>query len=284
MLETEPTQRVRIPGFIYRGFKFPQAEVATDIEDLNHYEPVHELHKCSTTLAEVRALYEVALAIQQEEDLAGIPEGAVKPALSIYANIHSRNGAGECTDDACDYDNGKWPRGVLVQKDFLPVRWVKHPVLKEKDKCWEALLREDSAEAYIFLPPEGFAVPTVDGLYRPDTGTPFATEKDKDKAIRILNRAGLDGKKEASYFWRIGENKGVYSVTRQNIGYDGPFVVFASIKPGFRDDYIGSRPINRSKQIAEPATPLMVSEEELDVLMTAQEALGRVLRKLRVRG
>lgn len=250
MPQKEYTQTVKIPGFVYKGFRFPEAEVAADIENLGTEKsgPGYELHQGSVTLAEAVALYELALTVKLEDQpLPKLPKETVRAALTIYENIHSRVGIGEWMDDACDYDNGKIPRGVLVPEDFVPARWVKHPVLEKEDEGRKAFLCEDSQEVYIFLPPEGFVIPTVDGLYRLDAGTPFATEKDKEKAITLLNKAGLDGEREASYFYRNDRNEGVCCVIRQHLDYYGPFTVFVSIEPSFRDEYIGQRSINRSQ-------------------------------------
>jgi len=245
MPKGEGTCTVKIPGFIYRGFEFPDAEIATDIEKLTYFDSMHKLHTGGITLAESRALYELALAAQNGEDLPGIPKAAVEGALYIYENIQSRIGMGEWIDDACDYDNGKKPRGVLAPKDFISVRWIKHPIFKKTEKIWETLLHEDSEQAYIFLPPDGFVIPTVEGLYRPETGTPFATEKDRKKALKLLNKAGLDNKKDASYFWRSRRTEGVCCVIRQHIDYYGAFTVLVDADPDFRDEYVGWRLINR---------------------------------------
>ena len=241
--------RIRIAGFGYKGLTFPEVEVAPDIEDLASHRPAYALHANSTTLAEVAIIYELALTARFGNGRMGVSEEVVKAALSIYENIHSRVPAGVWTDDACDYHNIKRPKGILVPEDYIPVRWVKHPVFKQGSAGWEASMCEGSEELHTFVPPEGFVIPTIDGFYHPDTGTPFATERDEDRAKRLLDRVGLDAEKEASYFWRRELYEGgIGAVSHRNYRRDyGPFMIHVGAEPDFVDDCIGSRPIRRSE-------------------------------------
>jgi len=254
MSEAEPVRRAGIPEFVYKGFRFPEAEMARDIDSLRRHKPAYELCEGSATLAEIAVIYELALTAQMGEAPIERPEEAAKAALSIYDNIHSRIETGEWTDDAADYHNTRRLRGVIVPENYIPVRWIKHPSFKKGPSGWEADLREGSEEFYVFLPADGFVIPTIDGLYRPDTGTPFATEEDKGRATMLLERACLDGK-EASYFWRSHWERGVYAVSRRHYPSHGPFAIHVKAEPDFVDDCIGARPMRRLGVILQGSVP-----------------------------
>jgi hypothetical protein len=250
---TEFAHGITVPEFTHKGSRVLGAVLATDIEGLNSNKPAHALCKGSTTLSEATALYELALAIQLDDDLAGVPEKVAMAAGTVYNSIHLRMRAGEWTDDACDWHNIHIVRGTVVPKNCVPARWVKHPVFERRAEGWQALAGEGSDEMYICLPPEGFVIPTIDGLYRPDTGTPFATEGDREKAVRLLESAGLNGRKEVSYFWGKPLYKGgVCAVShRRYPSYYGPFAIHVGAEPDFVDDFVGYRPIRRLKETAE---------------------------------
>jgi len=238
----------KVPGFTHRGFRFPEAEVAISIENLGSAESAYELHSSSVTLSEARALYELQLSARMGEDLSAVPDDTL---VAVLQQINPATKAAVWTDDACDYETGRTPRGVLVPTDYMPVKWVKHPILRRHnqgwyDVHWEVLLSESSEETNIFLPPRGFVVPTTDGLYRPDTGTPFATEEERREAVKLLDAAGLNGDEEASYFWPKSDKSGVCAVFYQSMPEFGRFAVHADFDPMIANIYIGSRPINRS--------------------------------------
>lgn len=246
-IQNRSPPKVDIPAFEYRGFRFPGGDISVDINNLDSNKPAYKLCRKAPTLAELRALYELGLGVTMEEDVTGL-ENTVKGALSIYDSIQSMEDKGEWTADGVDYKNGKKHLGVVVPGDYIAVRWVNHPAFKEgeEDDEWEVLLSEDSREFHIFLPPDGYVIPTMDGLYRPDTGAPFATVENRKEAIRLIEKSGLYGENEVSY-WRRAKEIEISAVRRwfHDTTY-GSFYTLACCVPDRINDDIGARYIRRA--------------------------------------
>jgi hypothetical protein len=284
MDEVETVNRIEIPAFVYRGFRFPKAEVAKEIENTNTHDATNTLQLDSVTLAELRALYELKLEANYDmSNLAGVRKEAVMAAISIFALA---SGTEEWTTDACDYRiDKKPPRGALVPKDYVPVRWTTHPIFKKSNGVWGALRSKDSREVFTFLPPEGFVIPTLDGFYRHDIGIPFATVKDRNVAVRLLEKASLHGQIEASYFKRADETDKVCAVYRQHCSPYGPFLINVDREPGCigASPYqnIGIRPIQRLEASGKQEATYLISESDLDDIVTGHGALRKVIAKLK---
>ena len=240
MQATETPQRTVIPTFQWRNFKFPGGLVSTQIEYLGREIPAHISRKDSLTLAEERAIYELALAARHGElskNLSSFLSQHVEPNIRIYNNIHETETAGNWTDDAVNYDSPRRkPRGVILPKGYTWVQWLKRPSLvrhAEDSKTWLTSVEVGDTEILeIPLPPTGYPIPTMDGIYRPDTGTPFATVTihDRKEAIKKWSEAGYDRdttERELSRFTRReGDWKGLAAVHRYNGKGLGPFAVY----------------------------------------------------------
>jgi len=242
---------IRIPGFEYKGVHFGNLEVDDMIEH-SGCTPVDALRGGVMTLAEMSALYEIALAghVERGPVFNSSMETALK-ADTLHSNILSQDSLGEWTDDACDYGSDRRPQGIIVPADFVPVRWVKHPLFVKNGDGWEARMQEGSEECHIFLPPSGYVIPTCDGLYRPDTGTPFATMNDRNKAMDLLPHTFVLIREYPSYFRRARKPQQgkTCAVSHRNRGSRyGHYAIDVRAAPDSRDDHLGFRQMRRLKQ------------------------------------
>lgn len=96
---------------------------------------------------------------------------------------------------------------------------------------WAVDLDEQSEVYHIQLPRSGFVEMTLDGSYRPDTGSPFATVNDRKRAIGSWLRRGFAeevAEREVSFFQARETPRGVAAVLRWNsyVGNPpGPFLI-----------------------------------------------------------
>ncbi|MBL7160909.1 MAG: hypothetical protein ISS93_03620 [Candidatus Aenigmarchaeota archaeon] len=234
----------RLAPFIFEG------EVGTEIERLG--EPFKDIHAYSGALRDLRGLYEIGLAHEMGQEL-DLPAEALEAGKTVYHVFHQRP-KGNVTDDACDYNGGKQLRKVLDTD--RSVRWIVHPAgFEDTEDGWKANLGEHSDVRYILVPKTGFTEMTVDGAYRPDTGTPFATNESRKKAVQTWVKAGIPEEiagKEVSYFYSREEGQGTAAGGRwRNNPEDGPFYVYAVYEPGLWSSNIGSFPVSRSAERSE---------------------------------
>lgn len=209
-----------------------------------------ELHKGSITLGEQAALFNWYLA----SELGEAPEMPEDVKDTVYM-LFDKIGYGNVTDDACDYDGGQ--KGLKKVKDTdRSVRWIIRPEGFEKgENRWSAKLGENSNIRYITIPETGYVELTVDGPYRPDTGTPFSTVSTRKEAEKSWTKRGFDpefARKAVSRFWSREEGQGTASVGRWcNDDGGGRFNVSADDGPGFWNLYIGSLPVSRTAERSE---------------------------------
>lgn len=243
MPEEDDDCYLRIPEFVYKGVRFSDCEISPTLR-YDTRTPAHRACDNAITLAELATLHELATVAAYASRIPDVPEKAIEAGMMIHKNISNRKGVGEWTNDACDYDNRRAQRGVLTPDDYLHVRWVKHPVFERREGGWTASLQESSEELYVDLPPAGFVVLTMDGLYRPDTGTPFATEHYPGRVIRQLQEVGLEGEEYLSFFLPQSRGRGTYAVCRWSLADSlGPFSVFVLDSPDLCIDRLGVRSV-----------------------------------------
>ena len=160
---------------------------------------------------------------------------------------------GIVTNDACDYDNGNKDMKRVKPTDRR-VRWIINPEGFEKtgskwstgDK-WSAIGGEPH---YILLPEPGYIELTVDGLLRPDTGTPFSTVETKGEAVASFMARKFPyefARRAVSYFCSRDEEQGTASVIHRCWGKDNldkhndeMFTLGAHEGPQYSDLHVGS--------------------------------------------
>lgn len=181
--------------------------------------------------------------------------------------LFKETGRGNVTNDACDYDRGD--KGMKrVHDTDRHVLWKVAPErFEETSEGWKAIGGEEYA---ILVPQTGWVKCTNDGLYRPDTGTPFETGSE-DEAIQSMIDHGIPSdlaREIRSYFWRGEEGQGVSAVDRYSSDRDGPFDVGAGRHPGNRLPDVGRFPSSRSASGASHADRSQISTvaDELEVL------------------
>jgi hypothetical protein len=99
-------------------------------------------------------------------------------------------------------------------------------------------------EHNVWLPKNGYWVPTKDGVFMPETLVPFETVQNRNEAIKRLEAKGLPGN-YVSYFYRLDSYDGDRFVGRvfPDVADDGRFRVNADWSPSY-SGYVGvaSRP------------------------------------------
>ncbi len=136
------------------------------------------------TLAEHRALTELALAKIKKRNPEGIPEAALEGAVKIfYHYLHValttnnpyqsfQNFFGEWTNDAIRFN------GTPASENYIKVKWIQRPSVKKvNEREYQYIESPKSRTIETLLPTqEGVVIQTVDGLYNPETGAPFAVD------------------------------------------------------------------------------------------------------------
>lgn len=265
----------RIAPFTFEG------EVGTKIE--RHGEQFKDIHAYSGSLREFRGLYEIGLAQEMGQEI-DLPAEALEAGRTVYS-IFQQRPRGNVTDDACDYNGGKQLK--KARDTDRSVRWIVHPAgFEETPEGWRANLGEHSDVRYILVPKTGFVEMTVDGAYRPDTGTPFATNDNRKNAVQTWVKAGIPEEvadREVSYFYSREEGQGTAAVCRwHNDPGNGPFFVCADDEPRGRGSSVGSLLVSRSAERSEAGPEdrgvKVVSVEEYRRLVADSEMLQSVKR------
>ena len=172
---------------------------------------------------------------------------SVNPAIS--KNIRHLKYSEESTADFGDY-NVRAPKGRVVPKGFLYVKWVQRPdrVWYDEDKgIW---LYKGGNVVGVELPPDGWQVPYEGRLWHPETSSPLLTVEDKEEAINELSKLmpREQAEKEASLFWRWEKNHERLSPVSRYYWNDeyGPWSVYASwYSPLDSDPSLGFRVVRR---------------------------------------
>jgi len=226
-------------------FEF-EGQVAAEIG--SYGKPLKDIHKGSISLAEEATLFEAYLLSELDEYTPS------EETRGVIKHLFERMGRGNVTDDACDYDNGD-KRMKKARPTDRRVRWIPHPEGFEKaDGVWKAIIGEDGFKD-ILVPETGYVEMTCDGLYRPDTGTPFSTAKSRERAEKSLTDRGFSpdfARKAVSYFYSRNEGEGTAAVVRWFGSADGGrFFVFTDYVPDGRSPSVGSFPASRSAERSE---------------------------------
>lgn len=215
-------------------FEF-EGEIGKEIE--NYGEPLIDIHNLSITLRDQATLFQAYLLSELGE--LTLPED-VKGVLKYLFEKKGRN----VTDDVCIYGEGI--KGMKkVKETDMPVLWVPSPytVRVTGDERKIEIYGEPHR---ILIPETGYVEHTVDGAYRPDTGTPFSTVPTREEAEESWVKKGFPpeiARKAVSYFWRMEGKveKGIAFVTRDY--YDdeeGPFSITVDYDPWFSSITVGS--------------------------------------------
>jgi len=157
-----------------------------------------------------------------------------------------------------DYDrekglNGKGRTGQTperVPKGYVTAIWIKYPILHGVGGRWEITDGKHTERIRLLLPPAGFVVPTRDGLYRFDTGTPFATIRKRKKAIREWVKFEYKpevAEREISYF-EPGEPRSGKAAVLRLYNNQGPFSISAKCGLEFSGRAFGTRPAQKEKK------------------------------------
>ena len=244
-----PRAELRTVGDVNRLVAPPEFEgyVDIDLRYMGENKPLSELHKYSGALRDQRFLYEIGFrqAIGEKLDL---PEDVLKAGNLVYT-LFNVIGRGNAANDACDYDNGD---RSLRKRKYRSVRWVVNPAGFNDNG--EIQINEDPekrpvSEIYNSLvPSSGFGVVTMDGMARPDTGTPFATGTRK-QALKSIIKSGVPeehAEKFLYYFSSREYGQGKAAVSRWY--YDdhyGSFIVYADNEPRVRSPVLCSFLVSR---------------------------------------
>jgi len=282
MSETIDVPRIRTygAGDLRRLQQFSvEGQIASEIDNFgNQY---YRLHKGSIGLNEEAALFNAYLL----SELGKIELPDEVRGLCDY--LFNQKGRGNVTDDACDYDNGD--KGMEKVKDTdRRVRWILRPdEFKHGDK-WEAKLGEESDEKFILIPESGYVERTVDGAYRPDTGTPFSTVNTRKAAEQSWIDKGYSkdfAEKAVSYFFSREENRGTSAVGRWYYDGDGGrFGVRADGSPVVRVPSVGSLAMSRQPSGARSdpeRSVVVVSQKDFEAAVRSSEQATQILRGLK---
>jgi hypothetical protein len=239
-------------------------------EEIGRYgEPLKDIHKGSISLRDEATLFQAYL-------LSELGEYAPPEEIQgVIKHLFERTGYGNVTDNACDYDNGN--KGLKkVKKTDRRVRWIPHPERFERtEDGWKAAIGEDGF-VHILVPESGYVEMTCDGLYRPDTGTPYSTTNNRAKSEKSLTDRGFSpefAKLAVSYFYSREEGKGTAAVVRWfSKADDGRFDVSADYDPDYGFPDIGSFPASRSAERSE------AGPEERGIKVLTLERYGELAR------
>ena len=217
------------------------------IQILDKGKQYSDLQQDTIALREQATLFQKYLSIISERELD--PEDPFEQILSYLFNPPFDDAAyGNVTNDACDYDNGdKWMK--RIHDTDKRVLWKVGPErFEETPEGWKAIGGE---EYPILIPEMGWVKCTNDGLYRPDTGTPFETGT-MDEAINAMIDHGIPGEvanKAFSWFGRMEEGKGTSAVIRYYCASD-PFNIILE-DPSASNCVNGRFPVRRSPRQAD---------------------------------
>ncbi len=261
----------RLRPFVFEG------QAGTEINHLGTSKPLSELHKYSGALRDQRFLYE--LGLRQKADKPVGDSESQKAGIVVY-DLFQERGRGTATDDACDYNNGD---PSLRKEGHASVRWVVHPAsiaggtveLGEQSEVYHILLpiAENDDSRWVLM--------TVDGLYRTDTGTPFALGKRK-QAVQSLMKSGFSeelAENEASRFYGRSEGQGIAAVVRWSYVHGGPFYVYASGVPRgglpFLGSFLASRSASGASQASENGV-VVVTEKDYRIFVADRKRLAEI--------
>lgn len=184
-------------------------------------------------------------------------------SIGIRQSVHNKFGYGERVADLVD-TTGAEER----PNDFLRLTYVQQPegVLSEGENSTikKGVINQGrktvkGGKRIIYdCPPNGWQVPTSDGLWHPKTGAAIATVQDRSEAVRQLKTyikahqeqfAGFEpqnsqelAEKEVSYQWRSEANSGVRSVRRDFWHHNySPFYVSLDADLSSQNAVVGAR-------------------------------------------
>jgi hypothetical protein len=230
---------------------FSGGEVGTEIENMGTSKPWSELAGYSGTLVDQSILFEIGM--MRELGLDPLQKEEVLIASTTFYRVCNILGhRGNATNDACDYIHGK--KLHKAKESDRSVRWVTNPLGFENDQIL------GGQDHYILLPADGWVKRTMDGLYRPDTGTPFETTPNKEEAVESLaellaktknisiEAARSLAQRDVSYFWGRSEGSEASAVVRCSV--NGPFGICVDNALSFRDKDLGSFRISGSRSEA----------------------------------
>lgn len=253
--------RIRIYGVGDRSRLLPfqyTGQIGTEITNLNGQ--YRDIHRNSITLADHAALFQTYLRNEFPSDLGEVelPDDVKKVLRCLFGE----EGCLIVTNDACDYDHGDQDMRRVKPTDRR-VRWVVGPqnfegifndfptTIRPAGYEWSVT---GGKEYLILIPEPGYTELTVDGLLRPDTGTPFSTVETREEAEAsfMARRFPLQlARMAVSYFESREEGEGISSVI---CGYindrDGRFSIDVSNDPAEKWNYTGSfasRTVRREK-------------------------------------
>lgn len=217
---TTPKLRIYGVGDLNRLLPFEyKGKIGKEITDFN--EPYEELKDGSIILRDQATLFQAyVLSLTRGLDL---PEDFRRVLHYLFDN---EAGRGNVTDDSCDYNRGDKGMGKANETD--------------RRVLWKA----GDSEFPILVPKTDWVKCTNDGLYRPDTGTPFETGS-KSEALQSMVDHGIPSnvaKKILSYWRSRGEGSGTSYVDRSSIGGGGPFAINVDARPTSKYRYIGRFP------------------------------------------
>jgi hypothetical protein len=207
-------------------------------------ERFYGLHKGSMALRDQAALFEWYLWAE----LGKAPEMPEEPRGLIY-RLFNQPGTRTVTDDAVDYNHGadlKKPE----HGDYRSVKWIVHPAGFSRIGGWTAIIGKNSYVKDVLIPGPGYVERTVDGAYRPDTGTPWSTSPKKAVAAKSWTRRGFSpefARMASSMFLCRKEGEGTAAVGRScNDPRDGPFTINAYLRPDGLESLTGKLPARQA--------------------------------------
>lgn len=208
---------ILVPPFtLPNGLSFSGGRVSEDIEYLNTGKRAYELSVGSMAHADQAALYQLGLVVKMGVDVK-VPQEAKDAALRHYntVNSDSHKGHGNWNSDAIDYEmKAAVLPGTLLGEGYEVVAWIKRPrwVLRGGIHVPEA--GSDSDVIYVAMPPNGYGIPTNDGLRDPRTGWHFATTPDRSKAVDLLGKSFAQHMDDQAAVRKLAENEVSYSYRR----------------------------------------------------------------------
>jgi hypothetical protein len=231
----EESQKLKIPGFKYRGFDIPGSELSPSlIDNLGTSDWAYAIAPKSVPLAWKVGLYMVGrdldllpryCHLRFSKETKELPEPVKEAGRVVYSHCHQREEGGVWhKDGVLIVPRSEAPKGILQPKDdnYTLARYFKDiDSFEEKNGVWTIKPSAQTEETLVWLPrgfesagiptfdTDSYIVPTMDGAYNPITGTPFETIVDRTRAIKRWVKAGLSeqqAEKELSVFYKSDHN------------------------------------------------------------------------------
>ncbi len=190
-----------IPSFSYRGFNVPALNFASPPSFTYEAKTKGDVVLMSSPLSWRAGLYAVgrdlALGVKAAQNL---PESVKRAGKLVYLEAHVEM---EVCDSGQEYihndavlivPRSEAPKGMLRMREpwMLTRFFTEIDGFKKEGGKIDIIPSPETRDQYVWLPANGYAVPTRDGWQHP-VGTPFETVKSRETAIKnLVDRAGLN--------------------------------------------------------------------------------------------